>query len=89
MIARYGGDEYAAVLPNTRAGDARRLFEEIRASFAQLSHLVGDQRFTATISCGISSFPEEASIERLAEAADQALYRSKSRGGNRVTVWDA
>ena len=86
LIARYGGDEYAVVLPNTTAGDAKRLFEEICASFAQLSHLVGDQRFTTSLSCGISAFPEQPTLERLAEAADRALYRSKSEGGNRVTV---
>ncbi|MEM7586534.1 MAG: diguanylate cyclase [Acidobacteriota bacterium] len=86
VSSRYGGDEFAVVLPGTSIADARTLFEEITASFSQLSHIAGDQRFTTTISCGLSSFPEFPEAELLTEAADQALYRAKCGGKGRVEV---
>ncbi len=74
------------VLPGTTAADAMRLMEDVASSFAQLSHITGNQRLSTTISCGISSFPEYPEAELLTEAADQTLYRAKCQGKGRVEV---
>lgn len=86
VIARYGGDEFAVLLPNTAADEAKELFEEIGASFAQLTHGAGNERFTTTLSCGLASFPRYSNAEALAEAADQALYEAKRQGRQQVVL---
>ena len=86
IICRYGGDEFAVVLPATGVADAKRIFEEVTASFVQLSHVSGDQRFTATLSCGLSAYPDYPTAELLTEAADQALYQAKCQGKGRVAL---
>ncbi|MEM7353772.1 MAG: diguanylate cyclase [Acidobacteriota bacterium] len=86
IICRYGGDEFTVVMPATAAADSQRIFEEITASFAQLSHVAGEQRFSTTISCGLSIFPEYPNAELLTEAADRALYQAKCLGKGGV-VW--
>jgi len=86
IICRYGGDEFAVVLPATDVTDTKRIFDEVTASFAQLSHVTGDERFTATLSCGLSAYPDYPTTELLTEAADQALYQAKCEGKGRVAL---
>ena len=86
VISRYGGDEFAVVLLATAAAEAMRLFEEVTSSFAQLSHVTGDQRFTATLSCGVATSADYPSAELLTDAADRALYQAKSLGKGRVAL---
>ena len=86
IICRYGGDEFAVVLPATDVANTKRIFEEVTASFAQLSHVTGNERFTATLSCGLSAFPDYPTTELLTEAADQALYQAKCEGKGRVAL---
>jgi diguanylate cyclase (GGDEF)-like protein len=90
VAARYGGEEFAAILPDTTAEQARTLAEALRAQVAQLAiaHAPAAGRPHVTLSIGISSHDKVALNDTalLVDAADQALYRAKRAGRDRVVV---
>lgn len=84
IVCRYGGDEFALLLKNTRKEDAARMCERIREAF-QLRF--GGNEVQVTSSIGLACFPLDADSKKdLAKAADDALYVSKRGGRNRVSV---
>ncbi|MBW0147610.1 diguanylate cyclase [Marinobacter arenosus] len=83
-IGRYGGEEFAIILPNTRPSDARNVLNEIRERFCELHQPAGDREFNVTFSCGVAAWQGESS-QALCERADRALYDSKNAGRNCVT----
>jgi len=87
-IGRYGGEEFAVILPDTSPRDARNVLNEIRERFAELQQPAGDREFTVTFSCGISCWQGE-SPQILCERADQALYAAKDQGRNCVILADS
>ena len=94
-IGRYGGEEFAVLLPDTDGPTATKIIDEIRAAFAQIRHQFDDAEFYVTFSCGVSSLPpyEDANqltedANQLTEEADKALYEAKSAGRNRVVLAD-
>jgi diguanylate cyclase (GGDEF)-like protein len=86
IIGRFGGEEFGAILPGADCRCAARLIEELRDSFAHLSHRFEDRSFTLTLSAGIASYPDFVGPMDVIEAADRALRRSKESGRDRVTV---
>jgi diguanylate cyclase (GGDEF)-like protein len=84
LVGRFGGDEYLVVLPDTDGGAAERIMDDIRSNFAAVEHDTGRASFTVSISCGVAEFPAAQSSHQLIEAADEALYRAKRSGRNRV-----
>lgn len=79
-IGRYGGDEFIILLPNLNAIDTKVIAERLRKNIEKNSQ----PHFT--ISLGVASYPDDGqSFKELLEAADQALYKSKERGKNRVS----
>ncbi|MGH9222982.1 MAG: diguanylate cyclase [Acidimicrobiales bacterium] len=86
LVARFGGDEFALVLPNTGVAGALRLADKVRASVADRPFEPGDaEAVNLTVSVGVASYPEHGdSGGKLVRAADRALYRAKEAGGNRV-----
>jgi diguanylate cyclase (GGDEF)-like protein len=87
LVARYGGDEFAVVSPETRVTEALPLAERIRESVAK--HHFGLPGLPAsggiTLSAGVAGFPDDASDPvSLVRAADAALYRAKAAGKNRI-----
>ena len=84
-IGRYGGEEFAIILPQTTPEVIYLLMEDIRISFSKLLHQSSDPlvEFTATISCGLAEYnPKNSTVSQLVQAADRALYAAKSQGRN-------
>jgi diguanylate cyclase (GGDEF)-like protein/putative nucleotidyltransferase with HDIG domain len=87
VLARYGGDEFVMLMPETRATDAVVLLERIRARTPQIP--IG-QGLSLSISCGIADcLPNRDSASgEVLRRADLALYEAKSAGRNCVKLWD-
>jgi len=87
VLARYGGDEFIALLPETDAGGAREMGERIRRSIEMSRLDVHGTDVISTVSIGIASFPDDGgSLELIMEKADKAMYYAKERGRNRVVM---
>jgi len=87
IIGRYGGDEFAVLLPHTDAHTAHQVVSGICQSFSQIRHHVGTMTYTATLTGGVATYPGLSSPEMLVEAADHALYVAKRAGRGRVEVY--
>ena len=86
-VARFGGDELAAILPHTEAADASAWAERARTLIETQSPRWRDDGIEITASFGVASAPLHArNVSGLVEAADRALYRAKRRGRNTVVV---
>ena len=87
IVARYGGDEFVVLLPETPHGSAVGVAERIRKGVESSPITSHGQTATATVSIGIASYPDHGVIfESVLEKADQAMYASKAAGKNRVMV---
>ena len=81
--ARYGGEEFGLILPGVSASDAGAIAERVR-------HAIAENGCGITASIGAATFPQDGVTEdALVGAADEALYRSKHAGRNRVTQYSA
>jgi diguanylate cyclase (GGDEF)-like protein len=88
VCARFGGDEFAVVLPDTGGDGAYAVGERIRERIAAHAFLAEDGlRIRLTASVGVATLPDVAgSAEELLKAADQAMYRVKDAGKNGILV---
>lgn len=86
IVGRYGGEEFAAVMPNTDAAAARSVLEQLRDAAEKLEHRADGRAFRVTFSAGLSCYPAITDAAALIEAADRALYRAKAQGRNRVVI---
>jgi diguanylate cyclase (GGDEF)-like protein len=84
IVARYGGEEMALILPETDAKGALAIAERIRKAVAAASHATERGSLQVTVSVGLATWPGWDSPDDLLEAADKALYRAKQAGRNRV-----
>ncbi|MDQ3574519.1 MAG: sensor domain-containing diguanylate cyclase [Actinomycetota bacterium] len=85
LPARFGGEEFAFVLPDCTGHAALRLTEEVRSAIASPKN--GHQGPSVTVSAGVASFPRNALTgAELRKQADEALYQSKRGGRDRATL---
>jgi len=84
LVAKYGGDEFTVILPQTDRLGASTVAERLRAAVAEHTFPLAAPA-SITVSLGIANYPEDSdSVTGLIEAADRALYIAKRNGRNRV-----
>lgn len=82
---RYGGDEFLVILPETPASGAEQVAEQLRRAVASLPVVAGSEMLGVTTSIGVATAaPGELDPKEIVDRADQALYRAKREGRNRV-----
>lgn len=88
VVARYGGDEFMCLLPETGAAGAAAVAERIRKRIAEIPIATGPEPIPTSVSIGVAAYPDHGQrFEVIAKNADRALYSSKAQGRNRVTVF--
>jgi diguanylate cyclase (GGDEF)-like protein len=86
VLARYGGDEFVVMLPETDEARTFEVAERIRSAVENTSFSSDGDRVSSTISIGIACYPEDSlDSEELIHRADQALYDSKDKGRNSIS----
>ena len=90
VVARFGGDEFVVVLPDTTANGAVGVAERIRKSIESSPLTARDKKVSTTVSIGIAGYPTQGhDLDTVLERADNAMYTSKSGGKNRITLFAA
>jgi len=89
VLARYGGEEFALILPHTSYEQALDVTERIRRKVEESRFTYKSKPFSVTISIGVGTLRAEDTLETYVERVDQALYRAKNSGRNRVVGEDA
>lgn len=88
IVCRYGGEEFIIVMPGINVEQATARAEQIRAQIENQTVECHGRLLRVTISLGVAAYPDHGmEAEEISIKADQALYRSKQTGRNRVTVW--
>lgn len=86
IVGRYGGEEFAVILPGCSISEATALLNELRESFATINFQAKDETFSCTFSCGIAPLSLYGDALALSAAADEALYEAKHGGRNQVVA---
>ena len=89
VIARFGGEEFAVLLSDTKIDEAVKLAEEIRNALEQNVFVFEGVEIKVTVSIGVASMVPELAVNSniLIDNADKALYQAKDSGRNRVEVY--
>lgn len=83
FVARFGGEEFVLLMPETTVEQAIKVADNLRNSIEQCEFHFKDQRVPVTISCGLAQFSEGDKVETAFNRADKALYYAKHNGRNR------
>lgn len=86
IVGRYGGEEFMLVLPETSISDAGNLLNELRKAFYNLEFIENETAFRVSFSTGIAESTTCESVTEQIQKADEALYRAKKTGKNKVCL---
>jgi len=86
FIARFGGEEFVALMPETSVKEAKLVAEKLRRKVEESPFNFKKEPVQITISFGISQFAKGESLEEVFQRADDALYRAKDKGRNQVQL---
>jgi diguanylate cyclase len=87
-VARFGGEEFVLLLPDTSLGQSHATLQRIQQRLAQRPFLHEDQRVFVTFSAGVARWRRPETQDEVVRRADRAMYRAKTTGKNRVMVAD-
>lgn len=88
FVARWGGEEFVMLLPNSNIQQAFAKVELVREKVSALPFKFKGQRVTVTLSCGLSEITQKITLEEAFEKADTLLYKAKDAGRNQTLFKD-
>ncbi|WP_437879978.1 GGDEF domain-containing protein [Pseudomonas sp. LRF_L74] len=86
FMARFGGEEFVLLIPSTPLDGGSQLLENLREAIESCPFHFKGEPVTITVSAGLAEFGKDESPDQVFERADQALYKAKGGGRNRVEV---
>lgn len=86
IVGRFGGEEFAVILPGCGLTEAVALMNDVRESFSTVSFPSKEETFSCTFSCGVAPLSLYGDAAALNAGADEALYAAKAGGRNRVVA---
>ena len=86
VLARWGGEEFLLMLPDTELGAATQVLARIRAKIADMRTAAGDARLQVTFSAGLTASRPHEPVGGAIERADRAMYAAKAAGRNRIVT---
>ena len=88
LVGKFGGEEFIIVLPETEMPEAKQITQRLCDLVNEKLIRAYDEEIRVTLSLGISAFPGQArGMQDLIQRADEALYKAKELGRNRVEIW--
>ncbi|MFH1290104.1 MAG: GGDEF domain-containing protein, partial [Nanoarchaeota archaeon] len=83
ILARFGGEEFFIMLPNTKAARAKSIAERLRKAVNSNTFL---KKYKITISLGVTEYKQRDNLSKMSKRADKALYQAKKSGRNCVKI---
>jgi diguanylate cyclase len=88
FVARFGGEEFVVLFPETEPADAQAVIDKLRAHVSKLPFHFRGEPVTVSFSAGLAGFIEGDTEESVFDRADRALYKAKDAGRDRVIISD-